>query len=1061
MKNGKVNGDGKIYIMSMNAYEGVRDEVVDYLLRDLYGPYGGETEILKDYGNDSPLKRYATGILYPGELKFSDEDDDGGSEVIFGSADEFEGSLALSNVSMPSCYGITFTCHSEVKTFSLKVSCASYVRNQDDDGNKVWKRIPHEFKKEIQIQRENLTSEPMEVCRRLYAYVRFRRPSKDGDCSITVYLINRNAPGQDEEDASTRRNAKFDPDEQAKCSFFQVKFWVEESDGSFPFIERRASNLHKIDDEQKSVQLLYSHRKSYGVGHGCSVTWGKSEDGKVGSISSSFIPSYDTYPLVPPQDLGLPDFYLKEISNCNFEQLECLFAKVADKYEEWIDQAEIEKFPKVEDVFVRVAEEQFKLCRDSVIRIRRGIESLKDPVILEAFRLAHQAMLIVFAHGKWKKDEFDGKPDYDGALKWYPFQIAFILQCLESTARPNSEDRDVADLLWFPTGGGKTEAYLGLTAFVFFLRRLRALNEGGDGGGTSTLMRYTLRLLTADQFARASLMTCACEKIRRGHPVLSRSAEITIGLWVGSNVTANSTGESYGYRSCVDAVKKGKNIPEKGVDPLIIDKCPFCGTDIDVNEYNPRIPRIRCRSEDCEFNDELPLRFVDDDIYASRPSLVLGTVDKFARLPWVEDSGNIFGSDGVTKPPELIIQDELHLISGPLGTITGIYEAAIDMLCSKGKTVPKIVASTATIRNAVSQISGLFDRRFSQFPPPLLDARDSFFAREDTDMPARKYIGLFNPGKSGATSFIRSTACILHAPHRSEAEHFEKNPYWTFLGYFNSLRELGGARVQIMDDVNAYLLTCATRDGLGIPREIEDVCELTSRRNTKELGDAREDLWINYPDEDCLDAVIATNMISVGLDVPRLGLMTVVGQPKTTAEYIQASSRVGRKFPGLVVTLYNPMRSRDRSHYERFEHYHSRLYAEVEATSVTPWSVRSRDRALHAAFIAAVRHLCPSFRRNQDAGNFSRNAEVDEIVQRFVSRARSLDKREGDLTKEMLYKIISDWKSMATGNVLSYQDIKHRHQSLLVRFEEPGDFKGFRTMSSMRNVDPTANLYIK
>ncbi|MDB4358308.1 helicase-related protein, partial [bacterium] len=396
-----------------------------------------------------------------------------------------------------------------------------------------------------------------------------------------------------------------------------------------------------------------------------------------------------------------------------------------------------------------------------------------------------------------------------------------------------------------------------------------------------------------------------------------------------------------------------------------------------------------------------------------------------------------------------------------LGTLAGLYESAIDMLCSSSGVRPKVVASTATIRNAASQIRGLFDRKFCQFPPPLIDARDSFFAKEDTNSPSRKYVGIFNPGVSGPTSFIRSTSCILHSPYADNVNDKYKNPYWTFLGYFNSLRELGGARIQIIDDVNAYLKTCAQRDGTQFPREIVDVCELTSRRDGADLTKAREDLSINYGDDECLDAVIATNMISVGLDVPRLGVMSIVGQPKTTAEYIQASSRVGRKFPGLVVTLYNPMRSRDRSHYERFVHYHSRLYAEVEATSVTPWSIRARERALHASFISCVRHLCPSMQCNGDAGSFTDSAKVKEIVRWFVDRAKGADTREGKLTEEMFKEIISQWERM-NGSKRAYSTgHKNLHDALLVPFEEPGDFQGFRTMQSMRNVDAAANLYLK
>jgi ATP-dependent helicase YprA (DUF1998 family) len=435
----------------------------------------------------------------------------------------------------------------------------------------------------------------------------------------------------------------------------------------------------------------------------------------------------------------------------------------------------------------------------------------------------------------------------------------------------------------------------------------------------------------------------------------------------------------------------------------------------------------------------------------------------------VRESGSIFSSDGRHPRPELIIQDELHLISGPLGTIAGLYEAAIDHLCASGGIRPKVVASTATIRNAESQVRQLFNRRFAQFPQPLLDARDSYFAREakQNDIkPARRFVGLFTPGKTPLTAFIRMAGCLSHAPFASAASDADKDPYWSLIAYFNSLRELGGAIVRVHDDVAEYLKTCAMLDGTAPAfRGLEAIEELTSRADEEKLDEVRNRLWDRKGTGDPYDMVLCSNMISVGLDVPRLGLMAVIGQPKTTAEYIQATSRIGRAFPGLVVTLYNWTRSRDRSHYERFVPYHSRLYAEVEATSVTPYSTRARDRALHAVLATLVRHLVPAMLDNGMAGAFHvSNPTIAAVVRSIRERITSIEKDPTDVAAALTHldQIAAAWESLATaaGQNMPYSGDADR--ALLVPFEDylPHN-PGFATMNNMRNVDSPAGIYLE
>jgi hypothetical protein len=312
-------------------------------------------------------------------------------------------------------------------------------------------------------------------------------------------------------------------------------------------------------------------------------------------------------------------------------------------------------------------------------------------------------------------------------------------------------------------------------------------------------------------------------------------------------------------------------------------------------------------------------------------------------------------------PPDLIIQDELHLISGPLGSIAGLYETALETLCCReldGKRIrPKLVASTATVRRAQTQIQALFDRsRTAIFPPPAPDRSDSFFAKADfAPERSRLYVGLAAPGRSPKVLFLRAATTLSAAAKRAWDDQGgmaayragkinAADPYMTSVTYFNALRELGSARRIVDDEVRVRASRYGTRQRIGEPvvrfadRTVHDALELTSRIPTAEVSDTKARLSHTFDKNDAVDLALATNMISVGLDVVRLGLMLVSGQPKTAGEYIQATSRVGRApdRPGLVVALLNMNKPRDRSHYERFAYWHAAFYRAVEATSVTP-----------------------------------------------------------------------------------------------------------------------------
>ena len=716
------------------------------------------------------------------------------------------------------------------------------------------------------------------------------------------------------------------------------------------------------------------------------------------------------------------------------------------------------------------------------------------------------------AHSKFTGNEYDrfpgdkGKPlkdiDYYTIEKknasWRAFQLAFILMNIESVSNPESKERDIVDLIWIPTGGGKTEAYLGLSGFTIFLRRL---NDPVNGGGTAIIMRYTLRLLASQQFIRASILICACEKMRRE---LNKSGkfdlgedEISIGLWVGGDPTPNTNKDAKSeYISLTKACKSKEELEEnkRQHNKFQVLKCPWCGTKLEVEyadgkkkgiwgyEYG-RKNIIFCPEPKCEFNKKLPIQVVDEELYKNPPTLLFGTVDKFAALPWKGEVSNLFAlnKDNNNKSPELIIQDELHLISGPLGTIVGLYETAIDAMCSHKGIRPKIIASTATIKRAEEQCRMLFDRKVSQFPPSGLNIEDNFFSHEVSveDRPGRQYVGLMASGKTTTTAQIRLYTALIEAVNIIDIPDDIKDKYWTLVGYFNSIRELAKTTTLANDDIASNIQRYMKRImKFSSTRYAFNLKELTSRLSSTEIVKTLKNLENEYKTSEeaektnfninhAIDILLATNMISVGVDVSRLNLMVASGQPKQTSEYIQATSRVGRKYPGLVFTLYNASKTRDRSHYELFYSYHQTFYKYVEPTSITPFSEPARERALHAVFISLVRHLT-GLNAEDDAKEFNVNLDgLDNIKKYILNRAEDLDNSlNNDISKETkqeLEQIIDRWitkiQTASPDEKVNYYS-KKADKNLIEPFLERNNLNAFPTMQSMRNIDNQAGAEI-
>lgn len=1066
--------------MPINDAHQAREAVLEYLRKEVFGPARGETEVISSAERVKPVTEYITGVLYPQAAKPPEPDP---SEVVEEGCDE--GYLKRSeddsngdtgrgshNTRLQSSCGITFTVPEAASTVQVRGSFARYTpSNPSPDGlDYDWVRVPFQFELEVGCVAPGAMfyGAAAGLPDNASLLVHVRDPEGDGR-TLTVTLINE---------------AKVDatgPVPLSENAMFQVGFSVS-LPAPLRFIERPYRGLGGMDEDRLEALLLHLHAKEYAIGHGCAAQWSDAAEGP-DRIHAEFLPHADVLPLDAPVD-RTSRLSLAVMASGDRAASLGLLSEIADRYEHWIGQVRGARMASVPADFKEVAERQLARCLDSLGRIRGGIQVLaEDPEAFLAFQLANKAMLQVLRRSDWERQAGPGNGVYDpdraiaeSDCVWRPFQLAFVLQCLRSITQPESDERQKCDLLWFPTGGGKTEAYLLLTAFTLFYRRLRNVSDPRLGDGVAVLMRYTLRLLTVDQFVRASRMICAAEVVRRGDPRLRESAPISIGMYVGGSATPNNRQDAKEAlrRAVIGASLEGKGSPCK------LLACPWCNHALAPANYayseSPTSPgiQVKCPNAACDFSRDIPVLVVDEDVFDFRPSLVIGTIDKFAQLAFNQRAGNLFATDDATDKPELIIQDELHLISGPLGTIAGLYEAAIDRLCTTRSGVrPKVIASTATIRNAAKQVRNLFDRDVTQFPPPLIDARDSFFARQVDGASgirkSRRYVGLFAAGKTTQSVMIKSAGTLLQAGQELDATDEARDPYWTLVGYFSSLRELGGAIVRMQDDVRYLTASLGVRAGSRGSRPHVDPAELTSRIDEQKVVDTRATLARRFPDPEVVSSVLCSNMISVGLDIPRLSLMFMLGQPKTTAEYIQASSRVGRKQPGLVTVLYNPTRSRDRSFYEHFQRYHGSFYAEVEATSVTPFSSRARDRALHAAFVIIARHTVESLAGDQGAFGFdAADPAVAEIRGYLLDRLSRQDPSESASVAEQLDSIIARWSkkkaSRAKGLCYKY-DRDDEHGNLLVDYGPPDakfsvEEDVFPTMNQMRNVDAICQVYV-
>jgi len=1141
-------------LLSAPSEREIRREFEELILADLLGPAGGaEEEVDESRVSD----RYLIGMLAPQRTIPNQAEED---DYVPAGDDSTEEGLVDPGVNsprwmFPSSFGFSCTIDGAARALRVSAHWGRYERaksrtlvRETGEPKDVWKRSPMGgILPELPLIDGPIprwTPDPGQPEVVVHGTIRRRQDT----WVVTLFLVNEQNEPKSSKDTAW---------------LFQPELSVGDADGQAIFCQRPLQPDHAPGvalplDEQERLSMLYRHRREFAVGHGISVRACVDPDQpeRARRIKTVVVPTYEVAPTTTPTEDEIAELAglvldMQRLADLTGDDLRDALAPLTSAYAIWI-QEQRERIECAADLgeYRDVAARSLADCERSLQRIRDGIALVcTDPDARDAFRFMNRAMAMQRVHTTYTERKRRGVGgsledlDIPEHRSWRPFQLAFILMNLPSLTRLDHPERSAssdasADLLWFPTGGGKTEAYLGLTAFTLAIRRLQGMVAGRSGEhGVAVLMRYTLRLLTLQQFQRATALICACELIRReefDHGNRRWGEEpFRIGLWVGYHMTPNST-EASGEAIKLEHGQYRRGSAMGSGSPAQLTNCPWCGTPIDpgrhikVESFTQGRGRTLTFCGDplgrCPFSERkaptegLPVVVVDEEIYRLLPALIIATVDKFAQMPWNGATQMLFGQvtgrcerhgfrspeiddadhhprrhglppaktvpSPLLRPPDLIIQDELHLISGPLGTLVGLYETAVDALATwevDGRRVrPKVVASTATIRRAKDQVHALFLRQVSIFPPNGLDIEDNFFALQHDvteAYPGRKYIGICAQGKRLKAVLIRVYVAHLAAGQALYEKYGPAaDPYMTLVGYFSSMRELGGMRRLVDDDVRSRLANIDQR-GLS-KRRAPFVQELTSRRSSTEIPAVLDHLEVGFdPARDHLpksergrspiDVLLATNMVSVGVDVQRLGLMVVAGQPKTSAEYIQATSRVGRRKPGLVTVVFNWARPRDLSHYERFEHYHATFYRQVEALSVTPFAPRALDRGLTALLVSLIRLRGTEFNDNGRAGAITRDHPyVRAAIDTITERAFDVDLRREtrDLVHAELIDRLDEWlheaQSNDAGRIVGYRNKRDGRTVGLLHPPGLDSWRAFTCLNSLRDVEPSIDLIL-
>jgi len=607
---------------------------------------------------------------------------------------------------------------------------------------------------------------------------------------------------------------------------------------------------------------------------------------------------------------------------------------------------------------------------EEVARIEAGADLVKtNPKLLQSFQLMNGAMARATA----------GKYD-----SWRAFQFGFLLANLQSIASPEEESH-IVDIVWFATGGGKTETYLGLLLTAAFHDRLR-----GKSSGVTAWSRFPLRMLSLQQLQRFADAFAAAELVRLSHKI--GGSAFSIGFFVGQSSTPNAVSADPQPNEVwhVDDEAMPKSLQ-------VLERCPFCrSTDIEM-QFDRRLWKLehRCNNSSCPWPEpSLPFYIVDEELYRFLPTVVVGTLDKAASVSMQASMRGLFAApigmcsvpghgftysprskrprgclvpgckaEGAGLPmsvdlfaPTFRLQDELHLLKDSLGAVDAHYESLFDGLQSElSGRKPKILASSATLTGYERQAAVLYSRAARVFPQQPPKVGDGFWA-VDSDSMLREFVALAPRGVTLEFAVDRmlsvlqtqirrlstdlDSVCAEAGIARGNADEL-LSLYGTNVVYGNTLRDLDAvmrsAETQLIVDgpVNVESLTGRT--------QFEDVRRTTARLETPESDFANR-----------LHVISASSMMSHGVDIDRLNVMIMLGLPLTTAEFIQATARVGRKWPGLVIVLHKIGRERDASVFRSFPQFVTQGDRFIEAIPITRKSRRVLQKTIAGLELARI-----------------------------------------------------------------------------------------------------------
>lgn len=980
-------------------------------------------------------------------------------------------------------------------------------------GKDKWQRILHNFNLKIGIEKNNtfplealvneLENLPHNLAKGITLYVKIYQDSTTQKKFVKILLENK---------ALGIKAKKYVPNNEKlnESCLFQVELLIN-SHKLLPF-DKLVENEF-LSDEDKALNFLYEDIKSYGIGHGVACEWELTESPTW--IKTSFFPYFDIKNQSTKFDFKdveveriLDIKNLSSFSQLNRNEIISGLRRFNKFYQEWISEKKEENKNRSNS---EIGNRNLLQCINVFNRIQHGIKILEEnDDAFTAFQFANSAMYMQMFHSaRYFGNEFNkgfelfewnerfqqkGIPKYseyktisfpsDREPKWRPFQLGFILLSFRSIVEPTSEDRNLVDLIWFPTGGGKTEAYLTVISLLIFYRRLVHKKKGY---GVNAIIRYTLRLLTAQQFERASKVILACEKIRRENKTILGDDEITIGFWVGASTIPNSIDKA---KDSLNRLLTRLNNGDRANNIFQVNSCQWCNTktitrfskddqqykiSIRANYLNQGI-KVYCQNPQCDFSEQkngFPIVLVDEDIYNKPPTLLFGTVDKFAMLAWRPEGRKLFNQHNDCIPPELIIQDELHLISGPLGSITGLYENVIQSLCEKNGIAPKIIASTATSKNAENQVKRLYGRQIAIFPPFALDTKSNFFSRTE-EHSLRRYIGIMPTGKNFTMTQLKILAAMLYARldiWQNADEIIRKNAdnFWTVVSYFNSLKDVGKMANKIGSELRDSTLK-QLHNRLLNPisanyRRLKFAQELTSRISSERIKETLDRLNIQFENDiensRAIDLVLATNMISVGLDVQRLGVMLVNGMPRNIAEYIQSTSRVARRNKGVIFTLFNADNSRDLSYFEHFVSFHQKFYKEIEPLSLTPFTENTFDRMLLTTIVTYFRHKLGNC-TNDAVKNLNKEIIKNELNDLIEKHKGLTDNEKNDFMVKVEH-LLNYWESRIITAINANYKLKfktnNQEESFLKTRDQISNDE-YSIMQSVRNVEPLTKIKI-